>query len=104
MDLTTVPHAPTGMPRSPTAKKMENMLEPTGVPLALIGAMLMLNARTLSQLKFSPKPNGTDGSSGETAKETLPPSEMEPRISSPLLPPPSPSLPSPCEIDFKFVN
>ena len=97
MELTTEPHALTGMPRKPIAKMMENMLELTGAPLALIGATLTLTARTLNLLKSLPKLSGKVTSSGEIAKETLSP-EMEPTTSLPLLPPPSSLLPSPCEI------
>ena len=52
MDQTMVAHASTGIPRSPTAKKVENMLEPTGALLAIIGATLLLSARTLNLINF----------------------------------------------------
>ena len=80
-----------GMPRKPIAKMMENMLELTGAPLALIGATLTQTARTLNLLKSLPKLSGKVTSSGEIAKETP---EMEPTTSLPLLPPPSSLLPS----------
>ena len=102
MEACTELHALTGIPTRPTACMVENTRELTGVLLASIGVMLTMNAKTLQLLKYSLIPNGTDGSSGETAmpmRTGLMDPETEPTPSLPLLPPLLPLPLSPCDRD-----